>query len=150
MTSKTATASMGMPENKLEVRQEGVWRELYLAGRRVRAGDAVELLLPGDLWVRARLERPRTHKDEEVLVRLYLPLGGEWERWTPPPRTSVGDEIDLPCEDCQGVGGDPTCWCEGTGRVRQEVAPPIVPQLCVPVDPSQEVTLRWPSGVYDD
>lgn len=63
---------------KLEVRDEAAsGLRHYLAGRPVHAGDALELLLPGERWIAGRYEWTFTADRQPMF---YFPAGGAWEQ----------------------------------------------------------------------
>lgn len=133
---------MSTPVATIEARREGSSWRLFLADRPVHAGDKLEVLLPGGLWLRCRLEIES--QAGELHVALYVPAGGDWERWSPPPGRKLGEEYQVPCDDCGGAGADPDCWCNGTGKRWQQAVPPEPPMLMITALSLEGVSFRWP------
>lgn len=151
----------------MKVKEPGGWRH-YLDGSPVHRGQGLELLLPGGVWCKARYE---TTGDD---VTFYVPLGGDWESWQPPPDKRVGDVVYTDCRACNGTSrlavGDrcPSCWgrrggcesCSSTGTVQaasdcyaciegqcaRELLPPDPPMGLVSLSAMDldRVVLRWP------
>lgn len=70
--------SQPSPERQgaLELRQDAGGLRYYLAGKGVHAGDVLEMLFPGNVWVRGRYESSRN----DVRPLFYIALGGDWEK----------------------------------------------------------------------
>ena len=131
----------------LKKSEDGGGTRFYLDDIAVHAGVGLELRLPGNADGAAAVRRlAARHADDDrhlleqaaaelaerwVRVRfeweggapvLYVPVGGPWEAWRPPPGTRIGDELEVSCETCAGSGrrhpGDRCERCRGKGEVR--------------------------------
>lgn len=96
----------------LERREEAGGTRYYLDNRAIHCGTRLELLLPGNVWVRVCFEMSQDHPV------LYMPLGGGWETWQPPAGMRVGDVAYERCKSCQGTShlnpGDTCPACAGS------------------------------------